>query len=108
MAGADFVRADLHVHSFADTDLAPAPDLDAYLDAAVAAGIAVMAITDHNTARFARAATDAVKTRPLLLLPGIEISTRDGHLLGIFAPTAIDALEELALPQQLKRLSGVS
>jgi ABC-type Mn2+/Zn2+ transport system ATPase subunit len=107
MAGADFVRADLHVHSFADTDLAPAPDLDAYLDAAVAAGIAVMAITDHNTARFARAATDAVKTRPLLLLPGIEISTQDGHLLGIFAPTAIDALEELALPQQLK-LTDVS
>ncbi len=50
-SGARFVRADLHVHSKAsydvnrDSGMTPA----AIMDAAVNAGMEILAITDHNT-----------------------------------------------------------
>ena len=102
MAGAEFIRADLHVHSFGDSDVDPRPDLDAYITAAIDSGIGVLAITDHNTARFAGAAVSAAADTSLLVLPGIEISTHQGHLLGIFSPDAPNQLDELALPQTLQ------
>lgn len=107
MAGASFVRADLHVHTHADSDVTPRPDLPRYIATAVAQGIDVLAITDHNRTDFVRPALAAAKGQPLLLLPGIEISTHDGHLLALFAPEKVDALEVLAAPGnlQLKTLS---
>src|SRR4051812_40656611 len=96
MAGASFVRADLHVHTYADTEESPQPNLDAYIAAATTAGLSVLAVTDHNTARFARAAVDAAAEKGILLLPGVEISTHDGHLLALFSPNALDALEGFA------------
>lgn len=99
--GARFVRADLHVHTHPDGDSDPKPDLAAYVAAAIEADVDVLAITDHNTARFAAGAVSAASGTSLLVLPGIEISTHQGHLLGIFAPDAISQLEELALPQNL-------
>lgn len=101
MAGARFVRADLHVHTYPDTEADPAPDLAAYVHAALAAEIGVLAITDHNRVSFAREAIKAANDKPLLLLPGIEISTHDGHLLGLFAPRDIAALEAFAAPTHL-------
>lgn len=108
MAGASFVRADLHVHTHADSDSVPQPDLPRYIDTAVAQGIDVLAITDHNRTDFVRPALEAAQGKPLLLLPGIEISTHDGHLLALFAPDKVDALEALSAPGslQLKHLSA--
>ncbi len=102
MAGAEFVRADLHVHTYQDRDPSPSPELKAYIDAAVAADVRVLAITDHNTARFTREAMKVAEGSPLLVLPGIEISTHDGHLLAIFAPEALTELDAFANPSNLK------
>lgn len=107
MAGADFVRADLHVHTFTDNEVDPHPDVEGYIHAALAAGVRVLAVTDHNTARFTAAAVTAAKDTGLLLLPGVEISTHDGHLLALFAPDAIDQLHTFATPENL-RLSTLS
>jgi predicted metal-dependent phosphoesterase TrpH len=95
-AGATFVRADLHVHTYSDSDAAPEPDLELYIDSAVDNGIDVLGITDHNSAAFARAAIRAAEGKPLLVLPGIEISTHDGHLLALFAPEKVGELDALA------------
>lgn len=100
--GSGFVRADLHVHTHKDTEVDPAPDLARYVAAAVSARIDVLAVTDHNHARFVRAAIAAAQSTTLTVLPGIEISTHDGHLLALFAPDAVDALEALAHANQLK------
>jgi predicted metal-dependent phosphoesterase TrpH len=102
MAGAEFVRADLHIHTYQDTDASPSPELKAYIDAAVAADVRVLAITDHNTTRFTRTAMTAAEGFRLIVLPGIEISTHDGHLLAIFAPEAITELDAFANPSNLK------
>jgi hypothetical protein len=102
VAGADFVRADLHVHTFQDGDTSPSPDLDAYVAAAVASGSRVLAITDHNTSQFTAAAIKAAEGRDLLVLPGVEVSTHDGHLLALFAPEALSELDAFVNPANLK------
>src|SRR4051794_24439957 len=101
-AGSRFRRADLHVHTHRDGDPDPSPDLYAYIAAAEAAGIDVLAVTDHNHVRFVRAAIAAAEGSVVTVLPGIEISTHDGHLLALFAPEAVEPLEALAHPESLK------
>lgn len=108
MAGSRFVRADLHVHTFAAANepARPPVDLAALVALAQARGLSVIAVTDHNSVVNARPAA-ALSTPDLLVLPGIEISTPEGHLLGLFAPDALDELEELARTQlALQPLSG--
>ncbi len=100
--GAAFVRADLHVHSFPDSVADPEPDLAAYIDAAVERGIDVLAITDHNSVAFVRDAMKAAEGHPLVVVPGIEISTNDGHLLALFDPENVEALESFATSDNLK------
>lgn len=100
--GAAFVRADLHVHTYQDTDADPSPDLDSYVDAAIASGVDVLAITDHNSVRFVREAIKAAEGKNLVVIPGIEISTHDGHLLALFAPEQIEVLEAFATTDNLK------
>lgn len=102
MAGAEFVRADLHVHTFADRDLDPAPDLDAYVQTALARDLGILAITDHSTARFVSAAIKAAEGKPLFIVPGVEVSTHDGHLLGLFSQNALAELEAFANATNLK------
>ncbi|MHB8960117.1 MAG: AAA family ATPase [Candidatus Limnocylindrales bacterium] len=70
-------------------------DLVALMAVAKARGLSVIAITDHNSVENARSAA-ALTAPDLLVIPGIEISTPEGHLLGLFAPDAVDDLEELA------------
>ena len=100
--GSRFVRADLHVHTHKDTEVDPAPDLARYVAAALQADIEILAVTDHNHVRFVRSAIAAAQGTTLTVLPGIEISTHDGHLLALFAADAVDALEALAHGDQLK------
>ncbi len=48
-------------------------------------GLDVIAICDHNSARNAAACMRAAENKPLLVLPGLEITTsEEAHILGIF------------------------
>jgi energy-coupling factor transporter ATP-binding protein EcfA2 len=99
--GAVFLRADLHVHTHVDTDTAPEPDLERYIDAAIAAEIDLLAITDHNSIRFVRDAIKAAEGKNVTVVPGVEISTADGHLLALFDPGRLGDLESFATPDVL-------
>lgn len=77
--------ADLHIHSClspcGDDDMTPAN----VCGMAKLKGLDVIAITDHNTARNLPAAKLLCDAYGLLLLPGLEITTREEvHLLGYF------------------------
>jgi PHP domain len=100
-SGARFVRADLHVHTRPDSG-APIHTPADYVGAALAAGIAVMGITDHNAVDAVEPMLRAAQGTGLLVLPGIEISTHEGHLLALFAPEAVQTLVELAGPSALR------
>lgn len=84
-AGAVFFTADLHVHSYgASSDVKDtSATVTGLIDAAVANGIDILSITDHNNDKNISEALDyyAKYAGQLLYLPGVEVSTAHGHLL---------------------------
>ncbi len=74
------VRLDLHVHSrFSPDSRAPVRD---YVSRVAALGLQGFALTDHNSVAGHRELAGLARTHaPLLFLPGVEVSTREGHLL---------------------------
>jgi predicted metal-dependent phosphoesterase TrpH len=91
------VRADLHSHSTASDGTCPPADV---MRQARAAGLGVIALTDHDTVAGHPAARAALPAG-LTLVPGMELSCRlDGHsvhLLGyLFDPADPELAEETA------------
>ncbi|HSA95863.1 MAG TPA: PHP domain-containing protein [Acidobacteriota bacterium] len=79
------LRADLHIH----TCLSPCGELTmsplAVVAAARAAGLDLIAVTDHNTTENAAAVIGAAGGTELTVLPGIELTTvEEVHILGLF------------------------
>jgi hypothetical protein len=59
-------------------------------------GLDAIAITDHNTVDWCDAIRTAAKGSSLTVFPGVEISTKHGHLLAIFDPDfPADRIREL-------------
>ncbi len=85
-SGADFVRADLHIHSYGGsfdvTDETMTPEN--IVDAAISKQISVIAITDHNEIENVQKALLHAAGKNILVIPGMEISTTQGHLLVYF------------------------
>jgi predicted metal-dependent phosphoesterase TrpH len=87
-------RADLHVHSRASDGVDGVAEL---LDAAVAAGLDVVAIADHERvdAALAARALAAQRGLPVDVVVGEEITTRGGHLLGLWLERRVPSLRGL-------------
>ncbi len=75
------VRIDPHVHSEASFDCKEPVDL--IMDHAADIGLDAVVITDHNEIDESIRAAEIAEDYDLIGIPGIEISTRSGHLLGI-------------------------
>jgi predicted metal-dependent phosphoesterase TrpH len=72
------VKADLHVHTIYSHDSLITPkDLVFY---AKKRGLTAVAITDHDTIE---GALKIAKETDFLIIPGIEVSSRNGHIVGI-------------------------
>ena len=85
------VKADLHVHSAASWD--GRSDLAALAQAAHARGLDAIAVCDHDVC------TDVSGEFPVLLIPGVEITSTAGHILGLFLEKPLDrALWETGAP----------
>ena len=85
-------RAELHVH----TVLSPCAGVEMIppliVQTALAKGIQLIAITDHNTSANCLAVQQAARNTSLVVLPGMEVQTREEvHLLCLF-----DRLDDLA------------
>ena len=80
-------QADLHVH----TQWSDGDDLDKVLDHAVKMGLDAIAITDHDEIDGAFEARRRVHQRRLKIavIPGIEVTSRDGHIGGLFVMKTI-------------------
>lgn len=75
------LRIDCHVHTAASFD-STAP-VGAVLDAAAASGLDGLVVTDHDRIDAAFEARDRAAGDELVVLPGVEVSTADGHLLAV-------------------------
>lgn len=102
-------KIDLHVHTAASLDgLSSLEELSA---AARAAGLDAIAVTDHNLCTPVPQRLNGV-----LLIPGCEVSTRQGHITGLFLeePLDLESLRKDGLPQggaaieEIHRRGGVA
>jgi histidinol phosphatase-like PHP family hydrolase len=80
-----FRKIDLHVHTpksacFSDASVTP----EQIVDAALAAGLDAIAVTDHNSAEAADELRRAASGKGLTIFPGVELSTVGGHMLALF------------------------
>ncbi|WP_155100370.1 TrlF family AAA-like ATPase [Flavobacterium sp. LC2016-01] len=85
---AQFYRGDLHIHSYGEfgsfdvTDTAMTPQ--AIVDTAIEKNLKIISITDHNEINNCHFAIEYAKGKDVLVIPGVEISTTQGHLLVYF------------------------
>jgi MYXO-CTERM domain-containing protein len=80
--GRAWVAGDFHVHSRESGDADPAADLDAVAEAARAAGLDFVLLSEHNTDAHLQLLAAAQARHPdLLLLPGVEWTSHRGHAL---------------------------
>ena len=84
--GARFFRGDLHIHSITGshdvTDQAATPE--AIVATAHGEGLSLIAIADHNEISGVAPALEAARGCGLLVVPAVELSTANGHLLCYF------------------------
>jgi predicted metal-dependent phosphoesterase TrpH len=83
--GLQVVAVDLHVH----TCLSPCGSLDMtpgnIIREACEKKLAVIAITDHNSAENTAAVIAAARPTALVIIPGIEVTTQEeAHIVGLF------------------------
>jgi PHP family Zn ribbon phosphoesterase len=90
-------RADLHIHSCLSPCGDEAMRPQAIVHQALAMGLDMIAICDHNSAENVTAFVSAGSKKGLTVLPGMEITSKEEiHLLALFdRPEACLALQEL-------------
>ncbi|MCS7130413.1 MAG: PHP domain-containing protein, partial [Archaeoglobaceae archaeon] len=102
------LRAELHVHSnFSDGK----DSVEKILRVAVEKKIDVISITDHDTLEGSLSAIDFVSEEkiPLVVIPGIEISTRSGHLLAYGIERGVESkLEMEETCEIVKKMKAIS
>lgn len=97
---------DLHCHSvFSDGANQPA----GLVDKALAAGVHMLALTDHDTLAGLDVLHEAAKDKPLTIIDGIELSTRwkkyDIHILGLAVNRFHPQLIALTVQQNASRIN---
>jgi hypothetical protein len=103
---ARFWAIDLHLHTPAsgdakDEDFGTAADV---VQKALDAGLNAIAVTDHNTVAWCASMAEAAKDTELVVLPGFELSTPQGHLLGIWEEgTASSIIEDVLIRVGIER-----
>jgi predicted metal-dependent phosphoesterase TrpH/glycosyltransferase involved in cell wall biosynthesis len=82
LAGRPYILCDLHMHTEHSHDCAvPVPDL---LDHAQQIGLGAIAITDHNVFTGAQEGAELARDRALTVIPGEEVKTESGEVIGLF------------------------
>lgn len=84
--GAHFYRGDLHIHSYRAShdvsDIGMTPQ--AIIDTAVRENLQIIAVADHNEIGNVQVTVSMGATAGILVIPAIELSTPEGHLLCYF------------------------
>ncbi len=87
--------ADLHIHSIHSYDgTIPVPELLKYV--ATKTALDVIALTDHDVLEGALAAVELAPYYGLEVIPGVEVSTGEGHLLALFITQPVPRGRSLA------------
>ncbi len=103
---ADFGRADLHLHTRASDGLASPCAVVDYAEACT--DLDVIAITDHDDLTSSLEARDWAERNGyrVQVVTGVEVSTREGHLLALFLEERPPALRPLVETAEWVRSRG--
>lgn len=82
-------KADLHIHTTYSTD--GTASVREALESAARAGLDVIAITDHDEVRGSLEARAISTEYGVQVIPGTEVSTKEGHLVVLFIERTIPA-----------------
>lgn len=88
-------RADLHMHTSASDGKATVQELLNFVSQHHK-NLNVIAITDHDTLDASLWAYERKSFYPFDIIPGLEVSSRDGHVLALWVTTAIQRNMDLA------------
>lgn len=109
------LRIDLHVHSFFSADGVSSPE--DLIAAARAAGLNGFAITDHNTCdavdymvSHGLMRADGQPVDGMIVIPGIEVTTADGHLLclGCVLPSSLKGMPSAEVCRLAQEAGGLA
>ncbi|XGI83620.1 CehA/McbA family metallohydrolase [Halorutilales archaeon Cl-col2-1] len=101
------LKVDLHVHSDASHD--GRSSVESILERASEIGLDAVAITDHDSISESLRAHEIASEYDIISIPGVEISTSDGHLLAL----GIEDLPEIGMPidetvERVRDLGGLA
>jgi predicted metal-dependent phosphoesterase TrpH len=100
------MKCDFHVHSQYSFDSNASPK--EIVDKALKEGIDCLAITDHSEVKGAFEAIEYAKGKPILIIPGIEIKSKEGDILGLNVREKIpDKLSAKETIKRIKELGGL-
>ena len=101
------MKCDLHIHTSYSYDSTASPE--EMIDAAIKKGIDCIAITDHDETKGAKKATKYAKGKYILIIPGIEIKTRDGDILALNVKENIKSgLSAKETIKEIKKAGGIA
>jgi len=94
------LKIDLHVHTCYSDDATSS--LEEIIFYAKKKGLNGIAITDHDTLEGARKALKLASKREFMIIPGIEVTTLQGHVLGLNITTFIP--QNLSLVETVEKI----
>jgi len=94
------MKCDLHCHTIYSYDSATPPEK--MVETAIKKGIDCLAITDHGKIKGAEKAIEYAKGKPILIMPGIEIKSRKGDILGLNVKKIIP--NNLSVKETIKKI----
>ena len=101
------MKCDLHCHTYYSYDGSDSPQK--MVEAAIEKGINCLAITDHNEVKGALEALEYTKGKPILIIPGIEIKSKEGDILALnikeIIPNKLSAEETI---KEIKEAGGLA
>ncbi|HDD36473.1 MAG TPA: PHP domain-containing protein [Archaeoglobus veneficus] len=102
------INADLHIHSNHSDGKSSVKKI---IEAAIAKGLKVISITDHDTVNGSLEALEIVREEnlPIVVVRGVEISTAQGHLLAYGIDKDIDeGIDLVEAVEIVKKLGGIT
>lgn len=101
------MRCDLHVHTSYSFDSNASPK--EIVEAAIKKGIDCLAITDHGQVKGAIEAIEYAKDKSILIIPSIEVKSKEGDILGLNVkdkiPNKLSAKETI---EKIKEAGGMA
>lgn len=99
------MKSDLHVHTYFSYDGLSSPE--SIVNAALQKNLGCIAITDHHKTQGAKEAFIKAFDKPLLVIPGIEVNSKSGDILGLNVekeiPRGLSAEETI---ERIKKQNG--